>query len=131
MFHEGTNRINCHHPEPEEADLIELQESDPNGIAAHDPGAKLDAGKPMAGILGDFGLALLEVAKVGTFGAEKYSRGGWQSVENGQERYRDAAIRHLLIQHVEEVDSQSELLHLSHQAWNVLAELELKLRDGR
>jgi hypothetical protein len=85
----------------------------------------------MAGVLGDFGLALLEVAKVGTFGAEKYSRGGWQSVENGQERYRDAAIRHLLIQHVEDIDNQSDLLHLAHQAWNVLAELELKLRESR
>jgi hypothetical protein len=84
----------------------------------------------MAGVLGDFGLALLEVAKVGTFGAKKYSRGGWQSVENGRERYRDAAVRHLLIQHVEELDDQSDLLHLAHQAWNVLAELELKLRDA-
>jgi hypothetical protein len=116
------NWVDCDFPDSEQ---------DPNGISAHDPGAKLDAGKPMAGVLGDFGLALLEVAKVGTFGAEKYSRGGWQSVENGQERYRDAAIRHLLIQHVEDIDNQSDLLHLAHQAWNVLAELELKLRESR
>ena len=49
-------------------------ETDPNGVAPHEPGAKLDAGKVKAGVLGDFSLALTEVAKVGTFGAEVFAQ---------------------------------------------------------
>jgi hypothetical protein len=104
-------------------------ESDPSGIDQHSPGAKLDAGKPMAGLLGDFGLALMEVAKLGTFGAEKYSRSGWESVENGQERYKDACWRHILKRNREDIDPDSGLDHLAAVAWNALAELELKLRE--
>ena len=91
-------------------------EKDPNGIEQHQPGAKLDAGKPMAGVLGDFGLALMAVAEVGTFGAKKYSRGGWQSVPNGIERYTDAAWRHLLKESQEPHDRESGLSHAAHMA---------------
>ena len=104
-------------------------EADPHGVEQHQPGAKLDAGKPMAGVLGDFGLALLAVAEVGTFGANKYTRGGWQSVPNGVERYTDAAWRHLLKEHMERWDSDSNLEHAAHLAWNTLARLELMLRE--
>lgn len=101
-------------------------ESDPTGRAPHEPGAKLDAGKVYASLLGDFSLALTEVAKVATFGANKYSRGGWQTVPNGIQRYSDAKWRHLL---KSGVDEDSGLLHKAHEAWNVLAELELILRE--
>jgi len=106
-------------------------EKDPHGIGQHQPGSKLDKNKPVAGVLGDFGLALLAVAQVGTFGAEKYSRGGWQSVPNGVERYTDALWRHLLIEHAEIVDKDSGLKHAAHLAWNSLARLELMLREER
>jgi len=53
-------------------------------------------GKPIASVLGDFGRALLAVAEVGTFGADKYTRGGWVSVPDGVDRYTDALYRHLL-----------------------------------
>jgi hypothetical protein len=102
-------------------------ESDPTGRSAHEAGAKLDSGKPLAGVLGDFSLALLEVAKVGTHGAEKYSRGGWQSVPEGVTRYSDAMWRHLLAERHEEMDG-SGLRHAAHLAWNALARLELMLR---
>lgn len=105
-------------------------ETDPNGVAPHEPGAKLDAGKVKAGVLGDFSLALTEVAKVGTFGAEKYSRRGWEVVENAEERYFDAEWRHLLKSRHEDIDQDSGLLHLAHQCWNTLARLELRLRRG-
>ncbi len=105
-------------------------EQDPNGINQHAPGAKLDAGKPMAGVLGDFGLALMAVAEVGTFGANKYTRGGWQSVPNGIERYTDAAWRHLLKEPLEPLDDDSGLSHAAHMAWNALARLELQLRES-
>ena len=104
-------------------------EKDPAGIDQHAPGAKLDEGKPIAGVLGDFSLALMAVAEVGTFGAKKYSRGGWQSVPNGIERYTDATWRHLLKESHEDSDKDSGLSHAAGTAWNALAKLELQLRE--
>lgn len=106
-----------------------MKEEDPNGLYQHDPGAKLDAGKIQASLLEDFSLALLEVAKVLTFGAEKYTAGGWQHVQNGIKRYNDAAWRHRLAARYEEFNPESGLSHDAHEAWNVLAKLELKLRE--
>jgi len=106
-------------------------ETDPTGKTPSDPGAKLDDGKPKcAQILRMFSRALWEVSRVGTFGAAKYSMGGWQFVEDGVNRYADAEMRHWLMQGMgHEFDSDSKLLHLSQQAWNKLAELELYLRE--
>lgn len=106
-------------------------EEDPTGRGAHDPGAKLDAGKIRADlVLGGFARALIEVAKVGTKGAVKYTDNGWMEVPNGEARYADARQRHYLKRRAgEKVDSDSGLRHLAHEAWNVLAELELALRN--
>ncbi|AUR87871.1 hypothetical protein NVP1105O_28 [Vibrio phage 1.105.O._10N.286.49.B4] len=114
-------------------DNAKLREQDPNGICQHDSGAKLDAGKPMAGrLLGMFGGALMAVSEVGTFGAKKYTEGGWQHVEDGFKRYDDAGMRHFLKRGMgEEFDADSELPHLAHEAWNALAKLELYLRDKK
>ena len=106
-------------------------ETDPNGIDQHSAGAKLDAGKIQGGVLADFGMALTAVAEVGTFGAEKYTRGSWQSVPNGQQRYTDALWRHLLKESGEPLDPDSNLTHAAHMAWNALARLELMLREQR
>ena len=93
-------------------------------------GVKHDQGKPRVGLMvQDFSRALTEVAKVSTFGAEKYSPSGWVSVENAQERYTDALYRHLLASASEYADPESGLPHLAHAAWNVLAILELRQRD--
>ena len=105
-------------------------ESDPNGIDQHAAGAKLDDGKIQAGVLKDFSLALTAIAEVGSFGANKYTRGGWQSVPNGIERYEDAFWRHLLKERHEPVDGDSGLLHQAHLAWNILARLEMTLRKN-
>jgi hypothetical protein len=115
-------------PEPE---FTARLEADPTGRGQHEPGAKLDGGKVRAGlVLGGFARALLEVAKVGTFGAAKYTDNGWRSVPNGQQRYTDALYRHLLkeAQGVEE-DADSHMLHAAHTAWNALARLELMLME--
>jgi hypothetical protein len=106
-------------------------EFDPNGLSPSDPGAKLDANKPLAGLIKHFGLALLEVAKVGTYGAKKYSRGGWLQVEDGVQRYEDAFWRHLLVQDTEPIDKESGLSVESQIAWNALAKLELRLREEK
>lgn len=106
-----------------------MKEKDPLGKRKNEAGSKMDAGKPIAGVIGDFGLALLAVAKVGTFGAMKYTRGGWQSVPDGATRYKDAMWRHLLKESTERHDADSGLEHAAHVAWNSLARLELMLRS--
>lgn len=105
-------------------------ERDPGGMGAKEPGAKMDAGKIMAGLLLDFGHALKAVAEVGTYGArDKYVRGGWLKVPDGHQRYTDAMLRHLLEEAIGEPhDKDSKLLHAAHLAWNALARLELELR---
>lgn len=105
-------------------------EKDPNGLSPHSPGAKLDSGKIDADlVLSSFSKALIEVCKVGTFGANKYTRDGWLQVSNGEERYRSAGLRHWLYESSGEViDPDSQLYHKAHKAWNSLAELELFLR---
>ena len=105
-------------------------EFDPNGVEAHAPGAKLDAGKNRLGlVLGGFSLALQEVGKVGTFGAEKYTPNGWMSVPDGEARYTDALYRHLMSEAAgESVDDQTGLEHAAHAAWNALARLDLIIR---
>ena len=92
-----------------------------------DKGIKLDTEKPrMDLVLRGFSHAIEDVADVGTYGAHKYTDDGWQSVENGIERYLSAMIRHYLkYRQGEMYDTESELPHLSHMAWNALAVLEL------
>lgn len=106
-------------------------EHDPNGLSPHEAGAKLDAGKPRAAlVLGGFSRALLAVAEIGTYGAAKYSPRGWETVDNGRERYTDALLRHYLREETgKESDPESGLLHAAHLAWNALARLELILRE--
>jgi len=105
--------------------------STPDGKDQHEPGAKLDAGKVRAGlVLGGFSRALLEVSKVGTYGANLYSPYGWTKVENGKERYTDAMLRHFLREEAgEEIDPESNLSHAAHLAWNALARLDLMIRE--
>ncbi len=105
-------------------------EKDPSGLQPGEPGAKLDEGKVRVSLMmSGFPRALMEVAKVATFGANKYCDDGWMSVVEGEKRYADAGLRHFLKAAAgEELDQDSGLLHLSHEAWNVLARLELYLR---
>jgi len=109
----------------------ERAERDPNGIGQHELGAKLDADKPDASLLGEFGLALLEVARVGTVGAKKYSRGSWQHVDDGTTRYTAAMLRHFFTENAEQFDSDTGMLHAAQVAWNALARLELMIRETK
>lgn len=115
-------------------------EKDPNGIAAHTPGAKLDAGKSpiWRGLLDYFPRALMEVAKVSAYGANKYAWKGWESVPDGYARYSDALGRHIVKESIEGVYDleivndpkfPALVLHASQIAWNALARLELMLRE--
>ena len=105
-------------------------EVDPTGLDPHQPGAKLDAGKPRPGlVLGGFAAALAAVVDVGTYGAQKYTDNGWKEVPNGIERYTDAMYRHLLAESRGELrDEDTGILHAAHAAWNALARLDLLIR---
>jgi hypothetical protein len=104
-------------------------EKDPTGKDPHEPGAKLDAGKVQPRLIfHQMPLALIEVARVGTYGAKKYSERGWREVPDGINRYSDAMLRHYLAEADEELDQESGLLHAAQVAWNALARLELLMR---
>lgn len=108
--------------------VVPAAEFDPTGRGQHAPGSKVDGGKPRASLIFDgFANALLEVAKLGTFGAQKYSDDGWKQVPNGVQRYSDAMLRHYLYEQRELIDPDSGLLHAVAVAWNALARLELML----
>ena len=107
-------------------------ETDPHGLTANDPGAKLDAGKVRPSlILNAMPLAILAVAEVGTYGANKYSENGWKDVDNGIARYTDAMDRHRIKEGLEVFDGDSGLMHAAQVAWNALARLELMLCEFR
>jgi hypothetical protein len=108
-------------------------ELDPDGKDPHVSGAKLDLGKnELSLIMMGFANALIEVGKVGTYGAQKYTRNGWMNVNDGQYRYTNAMFRHLLEEGIgEQTDRDTGLHHLAHACWNCLAVLELKLREQR
>lgn len=58
---------------------------------------------------------LEELAKVLTYGANKYSANSWQNVEPFDDRYYAAAMRHLMEwRKGNQVDTESGLEHLSH-----------------
>jgi len=101
-------------------------------------GEKKDFGKPRMSLL-PFD-ALMEVAKVLEFGAQKYSPDNWKKVPNGFERYSDALLRHyaesqnLEIDQTEwseedDLDEESGLLSLAHLACNALFILHFKLKE--
>lgn len=106
-------------------------DSDPFGKSPHAPGAKVDAGKVrMHLITGGMARAITAVARIGTFGAAKYSDNGWITVPDGFRRYEDAQQRHAASRHMGEInDPESHELHLAHEAWNALAKLDLYLRE--
>jgi len=107
-------------------------EADPNGKRPNDAGAKLDAGKNRLGlVMCGFARALQEVGKVGTYGAGKYTDNGWIEVPDGERRYTDAMLRHLMREAAgEDRDPDTGLRHAAHTAWNALARLDLALRDA-
>lgn len=112
-------------------------EKDPSGLDSKTKGAKLDAGKPAVfqGLLDYFPRACIEVARISTLGAAKYSWKGWEAVANGFNRYSDALVRHLCGEAIEGLYDSGptglgpDVLHAAQVAWNAMARLELLLRE--
>ena len=94
-------------PRPIKDPLTESQ--DPN----HTGGRKFDGGKLQYGLLPP--LALQDVVKVLTFGAQKYEIDNWKRVPDAKRRYFDAANRHIWAYKAGEInDDETGINHLAH-----------------
>jgi hypothetical protein len=88
------------------------------------PGRKDDSGKPRWSLVPWKGMAL--VLEVLEGGARKYSPDNWRRVQDKEERYREAFLRHALdFAKGEWSDKESHLPHLAHAVCNALFLLEL------
>ena len=95
-----------------------------------DVGKKWDGEKPKLHLLPP--KAILEVGKVLTYGAEKYDEENWRKLDNLQDRYTSAALRHLFA-HIdgEETDEETQLSHLAHAMCSLLFKLEIELENAK
>jgi len=119
MFTEGQNADLKMHPVPPED--FNLKEPTMEG-------KKFDQNKPRMDLLPMD--ALLEVAKVLTFGATKYGDRNWELGIDPQ-RLRAAQMRHDAAMELGELtDPESGLIHTAHKATDALMELALRLRAG-
>lgn len=107
-------------------------------IPQHEPGAKLDKGKPDVGLVfASFPDAICLVAEVSSFGEKKYSLFGWESVPDALRRYWSALGRHILKcskgvflkKFVR--DPESGINELANVAWNALAVLQKAIEYER
>jgi hypothetical protein len=81
-------------------------------------GVKYDNGKPMIGLLPPE--AIIEVAKVFTFGAKKYNSHNWRGGLSYSRLY-DAALRHQFAWiGGEDLDQESGISHLAHAACGIM-----------
>ena len=89
-------------------------------------GRKFDSEKPKLYLLPP--KSILEVGKVLTYGAEKYDAENWRKVDDLQNRYTSAALRHIFA-HMdgEQLDEETGLSHLAHAMCCLLFKLEDEL----
>lgn len=93
-------------------------------------GKKYDGEKPQMYLLPP--KAITEVAKVLTFGASKYGPENWRKLDDLQNRYSSAAMRHIFA-HIDGsvLDEESDLSHLAHAICCLLFKLEIELENGK
>lgn len=76
-------------------------------------GVKFDKDKPKWNLLP--WSEVEDVVKVLTFGAKKYAPDNWKFVDDANNRYMDAAMRHLVaVQTTESHDDESGESHIAH-----------------
>lgn len=81
-------------------------------------GKKFDSDKPEYGLIPPF--ALLEIAKIVSFGAKKYAPNNWQKVKP-KIRYFNAAMRHAWAWLAgEKYDPETGYHHMAHAAINLM-----------
>ena len=87
-------------------------------------GVKNDNGKPQVSLLSS--IALLELAKVMTYGSGKYEPQNWRKGFKWS-RIMDAAMRHLLAYNGgERIDPETGLSHLAHSMANLMMLVEFE-----
>lgn len=95
-------------------------------------GMKYDSGKPRFSLVPR--KALMRTIDVLEAGAKKYSEHNWRKVDNAEQRYLDAAFRHL-VAHMDGqyLDPETQLPHLAHALCCIMFALELReeRRDGK
>jgi hypothetical protein len=91
-------------------------------------GQKFDTDKPRFDLIPPRAEKLL--AQVLTFGAQKYAPGNWQHVEDAEQRYIAAALRHINAQRSgEHSDPETGLPHLAHAMCCLAFVIELQERE--
>lgn len=91
-------------------------------------GIKYDSEKPKMHLLPP--KAIFEVAKVLTFGANKYDEENWRKLESLETRYISGALRHIFHHNSgDTLDEESGLSHLAHALCCLLFTLEIQLED--
>ena len=97
----------------------------------------LEKPDPLRDVYQEFPLAMMEIARVTTYGATKHAVRGWQTFEPeyGMNYHRSKIGRHLLCLETEGPVNAVDggLLHAAQVAWNILAYLEnyLKSEGGK
>ncbi len=88
-------------------------------------------------IFKQFPLALQEVAKCSQAGNKKYREtdgkdwSNFRRVENPEFQYKNAAIRHLMEEGInQDMLEYGEILHEAQCIWNLLCSLQIKLENG-
>lgn len=78
-------------------------------------------------------LDLIEkIVEVYHFGARKYAPNTWKQLEDGENRYRAALLRHLVEHQKGNLrDEESGLLHTQHLCWNAIALLHFALEKEK
>ena len=91
-------------------------------------GRKFDNEKPKMYLLPP--KAIVEVAKVLTFGAAKYDEDNWRYLEDAQNRYSGGALRHIFSHLDGELqDPETNLSHIAHAICCLMFKLELELEN--
>lgn len=76
-------------------------------------GRKFDSNKLQYGLLPI--LSMKDVVKVLTYGAKKYEKDNWKYVPDGENRYFDAALRHIWAHKEGEInDPETGMSHMAH-----------------
>ena len=72
------------------------------------------------------------IAEIMTYGAEKYCENSWQGLDDFENRYYDALMRHLEAwRQGEKIDKESGKLHLAHAATNAIFLLWNEIKNSR